>query len=116
MEDIYKAEKIGTTWWVVTPEPQFDGQTLISDHASEAAANRAAHNLNLAFQEGKLAGEIHLPKSVKDVSPLAGLLNLKKLDAYHSSVIDFTPFDGRIGLTIYVDMKRVVELRKRQAV
>ena len=64
MEDIYKAEKIGTTWWVVTPEPQFDGQTLISDHVSEAAANRAAHNLNLAYQEGKLAGEksdLHCP-------------------------------------------------------
>jgi len=59
---------------------------------------------------------IHLPKSVKDVSPLAGLPNLKNLDAYHSSVTDFTPFDGRIGLTIHVDMKRVVELRKKQAV
>jgi len=56
MEKIYTSELRGSTWWVVTPEPQFDGQTLISDHVSEAAANRAAHNLNLAFQEGKLAG------------------------------------------------------------
>jgi len=65
MEDIYKAEKIGTTWWVVTPEPQVTGQTLISDYVSEAAAKRAANNLNEAFNKGYQNG---FEDGVADVS------------------------------------------------
>jgi len=61
----YKAELIGTTWWVITPEPQSNGQTLISDHVSEAAAKRAANNLNEAFNKGYQNG---FEDGVADVS------------------------------------------------